>query len=89
MAFDQGLVDWVAEAMEPIGIVTQKRLFRGAALYLDGIAFAILAFDALWFKADAETDAIWDAAECPRFGFQARGSLRRGARPVGAGGSGP
>lgn len=67
MAVDQGLVDWVAEALEPLGAVTQKRLFRGAALYCDGTAFAIIAFDALWLKADAETDAIWDRAGCERF----------------------
>lgn len=40
-----------------------KRLFGGAALYLDGLAFAILAFDALWFKADAESAADWGDAE--------------------------
>ncbi|WP_342250677.1 TfoX/Sxy family protein [Sphingomonas sp. OTU376] len=63
MAIDQGLVDWVAETMEPIGTVTSKRLFGGAALYCDGLAFAILAFDALWLKADAESDAEWGDAE--------------------------
>lgn len=66
MAVDDGLADWVAEAMAPLGAITRKRLFGGAALYCDGVAFAILAFDALWLKADAETDADWDAigAEC-------------------------
>ncbi|HWK36870.1 TfoX/Sxy family protein [Sphingomonas sp.] len=67
MAFDAGLADWVAEAVAPIGTVTRKRLFGGAALYCDGIAFAILAFDALWLKADAESDAAWDAIAAPRF----------------------
>lgn len=63
MAVDQGLVEWIKEAMEPVGIVTSKRLFGGAALYLDELAFAILAFDALWFKADAESAAEWGDAE--------------------------
>lgn len=65
MAVDQGLVEWVKEAMEPFGTVTSKRLFGGAALYLDGLAFAILAFDALWLKADAESAAEW--GDTPRF----------------------
>lgn len=65
MAVDQGLVEWVKEAMEPLGTVTSKRLFGGAALYLDGLAFAILAFDALWLKADAESAAEW--GDTPRF----------------------
>ncbi|MCP4616794.1 MAG: TfoX/Sxy family protein [Bradyrhizobium sp.] len=63
MAVDQGLVEWVKEAMAPVGTVTSKRLFGGAALYLDGLAFAILAFDALWLKADAESAADWGDAE--------------------------
>lgn len=67
MAIDEGLADWVAEAVAPLGTVTRKRLFGGAALYCDGVAFAILAFDALWLKADAGSDAAWDAIGAPRF----------------------
>lgn len=67
MAADPGLIDWVAEAMEPVGHVTSKRLFGGASLYCDGLAFAIVGFDALWFKADGESDAQWDAVGAVRF----------------------
>jgi DNA transformation protein len=73
MAADPALIDWVAEAMEPIGHVTSKRLFGGAALYCDSVAFAIVAFDALWFKADAESDAAWDAIAAPRFTVEREG----------------
>ena len=73
MAADPALFDWVAEAMEPLGHVTSKRLFGGAALYCDSVAFAIVAFDALWFKADAETDAQWDAIAAPRFTVEREG----------------
>jgi len=65
MAVDEGLVEWIREAMEPIGPITRKRLFSGASLYFEGLAFAILAFDALWFKADAESAAEW--GDTPRF----------------------
>lgn len=67
MAFDQGLIDWVEEAMAPLGTVTMRKMMGGATLYLDGTIFAIVADDLLWFKADAESDATWDAADCPRF----------------------
>ncbi|MFT3977274.1 MAG: TfoX/Sxy family protein, partial [Sphingomonas bacterium] len=67
MSADAGLVDWVAEAMEPIGTVTRKRLFGGAALYCDGLTFAIVAFDCLWFKADAGSAAAWDAIGAEQF----------------------
>jgi DNA transformation protein len=69
VAFDQGLVDWVGEAMEPIGTVTLRKMMGGAVLYCDGTIFAIVDDDAVWFKSDTVSDAEWDAAGCPRFSF--------------------
>jgi DNA transformation protein and related proteins len=74
MSVDTGLIDWVAEALEPMGTVTKRNMMGGATLYLDGIVFAIVSQDgALWFKADAASDAEWDAAGCSRFTFDMGG----------------
>jgi DNA transformation protein len=73
MALDTGLVEWVREALAPIGTVTTRRMMGGATLYCDGTVFAILAFDELWFKADAESDAAWDSAGADRFTYDAKG----------------
>ena len=67
MSVDEGLYAWVEEALEPLGRVTMRKMMGGATLYLDGVIFAILDEGELWFKADAETDAIWDAQGCERF----------------------
>jgi DNA transformation protein len=67
------LVDWVAEAMEPIGTVTSRRMMGGHTLYCDGVVFCIVAFDQLWFKGDAENDAEWDAAGCEKFTYDREG----------------
>jgi len=67
MSLDEGLVDWVRECLEPMGPVTFRKMMGGATLYLDGTIFAIVAMDDLWFKADAETDAIWDDEGCEKF----------------------
>jgi DNA transformation protein len=69
MSVDQGLIDWVAEALAPMGTLSHRRMMGGATLYLDGTIFAIVADDMLWFKADGASDAIWDAAGCPRFTY--------------------
>jgi DNA transformation protein and related proteins len=73
MAADPGLIESAKEALEPLGSITHRRMFGGAALYCDGTAFAIVAFDALWFKGDAETDTIWDAQGCERFTVEMQG----------------
>ena len=71
MPLDTGLIDWVVEAMAPLGGVTHRRMMGGATLYLDGIVFAIVDGDgSLWFKGDAETDATWDEAGCARFTYE-------------------
>ena len=67
MAFDEGLYAWAQEALAPLGQVTMRRMMGGATLYLDGTVFAILDDDQVWFKADAESDAVWDAEGCERF----------------------
>jgi len=72
MAFDQGLVDWVAEAMEPVGPVTLRKMMGGATLYCDGTVFAIVLDDGLWLKSDPVSDAEWDAAGCTRFTYEMR-----------------
>lgn len=77
MSYDQGLVDWVIEALEPMGHVSTRKMMGGATLYLDGTVFAIIDSGALggylWFKADKESDALWDEAQCPRFTYDRDG----------------
>jgi DNA transformation protein len=61
-----GLYAWVREALEPMGNVTMRKMMGGATLYLDGTIFAILHGDDIWFKADKETAAVWNAEGCAK-----------------------
>ena len=67
MSVDEGLYAWVAEALEPLGRVTMRKMMGGATLYLDGTIFAILDEGELWLKSDSEADAIWDSEGCEKF----------------------
>ena len=69
MSVDEGLYAWVEEALEPLGRVSLRRMMGAAVLYLDGIVFAVLDDSELWFKADADSAAVWDEAGCERFTF--------------------
>jgi len=69
MSVDDGLLAWVGEALEPLGPVTMRRMMGAATLYLGGTVFAIQDEGEIWFKADAESDAAWDAQGCDRFTF--------------------
>ncbi|HEX8194241.1 MAG TPA: TfoX/Sxy family protein [Allosphingosinicella sp.] len=69
MSVDQGLIAWAEDALEPLGPVTMRRMMGAATLYLGGTVFAIQDEGEIWFKADAESDALWDAQGCARFTF--------------------
>jgi DNA transformation protein len=47
---DEYLV-FVQDQLRGLGEITVKRMFGGAGLYLDGVFFAIVADDVLYFKA--------------------------------------
>jgi DNA transformation protein len=64
MSVDEGLLAWVEEALEPMGRVSLRKMMGGATLYLDGAIFAIMVDGEIWFKADDESNAIWDEAGC-------------------------
>jgi DNA transformation protein len=67
MSIDEGLYTWVQDSLEPLGPVSMRKMMGGATLYLDGTIFAILVGGEIWFKADGETDAVWDAQGCEKF----------------------
>jgi len=67
MSFDESLVALVEEALEPVGTVAMRKMMGGAMLYCDGLVFALLYGDSIWFKADGDSDARWDAQGCERF----------------------
>jgi DNA transformation protein and related proteins len=67
------LIAWIEEALAPLGSVASRAMMGGRTLYCDGVIFAILADDDLWFKADATSDAVWDAAGCERFTYDMGG----------------
>jgi DNA transformation protein len=73
VSIDASLVEWIAEAMAPIGHVTMRRMFGGGALYCDGTIFALLAMDDLWFKSDVESRPLWDALGADHFTYPKKG----------------
>ncbi len=68
MSYDAGLYESTKEALAPVGYVTLRPMMGVAVLYLDGIIFAVIE-DELWFKADADSAAVWDEAGCERYSF--------------------
>jgi DNA transformation protein and related proteins len=55
MAFSKGYRDFVVEQLERVAPVTAKSMFGGVGLYAEGLFFALIAEDRLYFKVDDST----------------------------------
>jgi DNA transformation protein len=62
MAVSRDFRDFVLEQLEPAGRVTSRAMFGGVGLYLDGLFFALIDDDTLYFKADATTRVRYEQA---------------------------
>lgn len=52
MAYDPDFGEWVREHFSRLGPIEIKRMFGGAAVYANGLIFALLDDGVIWLKAD-------------------------------------
>lgn len=62
MAVSDEYLDYVIDQLEDLGSVRSKRMFGGAGLYFEGLFFALIADDVLYFKVDDSNRADYEAA---------------------------
>lgn len=67
MAADREFVTHCKELLSPLGSVRSRRMFGGHGFYVDDLFLAIIAFDRLYLKADAQTRPRFEAAGCEPF----------------------
>ena len=73
MAVSESLVALLEEELEPLGRIAFRRMFSGAGIYCDGVIFALILRDTLYFKVDADNRAAYQAEGSTPFRYQARG----------------
>jgi DNA transformation protein and related proteins len=66
-------VEFVKDQMAPLGPVVSRRMFSGAGLYLDGVIFALILRDTLYFKVDDGNRAAYEAEGLSPFSYQVNG----------------
>ncbi len=63
----EALLEQCLELLAPLGPVASRRMFGGHGLWLDGLFFALIAFDRLYLKVNASTRPAFEAAGCSPF----------------------
>ena len=62
MTVSSSFLAYVVEQLAGLGGVRSKRMFGGVGLYLDGLFFALIDDDTLYFKADDSNRARFERA---------------------------
>lgn len=71
----QVFADRVVGLLVDFGPVQQRQMFGGSGLFFHNLMFAIAVNDQLYFKAEGETRALFEARGLERFSYQQQGQL--------------
>lgn len=63
------------ELLAPLGPLRSRRMFGGWGIYVEDIFIALIAFDQLYLKADAESRPQFEAAACAPFQYEREGQV--------------
>lgn len=73
MAYDPDFGEWVREHFATLGPLEIKRMFGGAAVYANGLIFALLDDGVIWLKADEVNAPLLVEAGARQFTYPTRG----------------
>jgi len=62
-------VEFYRDLCRPLGGITMKAMFGGLCLWHEGLAFALVIEDQLFFKVDGENGPAFDERGLPRFSY--------------------
>ena len=77
MAWDRAFGDWVREHFAALGPLEVKPMFGGAAVYADGLIWALLDDGVVWLKADADNEAALRDAGARQFTYPMKDGRRQ------------
>jgi DNA transformation protein len=64
---------FLEDLFAPLGGVRFRRMFSGLGVYRDGVMFALVSDDVLYFKVDDTTRGAFEDEGCAPFRYEARG----------------
>ena len=67
MPVNKEYLDYALDQLSCLGPIAHKRMFGGVGLYFDGLFFALIDDDILYFKVDDNTRTRYEAARTKPF----------------------
>lgn len=72
MAVRPETIAFLEDQLSGVGPVSIRRMFGGAGVFIDGLMFALVVEDALYFKVDASTSPDFEAEGSEAFSYQTK-----------------
>jgi DNA transformation protein and related proteins len=76
MAPSADFLAFLKDQLHGLGSITTRRMFSGAGLYCDGMIFALILRDTLYFKVDDGNRTAYVAEGLAPFSYEAGGQTR-------------
>lgn len=73
MRVSDGFLALLQDQLSDLGTVTARRMFSGAAVYIDGVIFALAIDDVLYLKTDDDSRVAFEAEGLEPFSFVKQG----------------
>jgi DNA transformation protein len=71
-----GFKEFLEDQFSVVDGASLRRMFGGLGVFHDGIMFALVDHDTLYFRADAETIPLFEAEGCEQFVYEAAKTKR-------------
>lgn len=72
MSASREFCEHVTDLLSGFGPVAVRRMFGGAGVYRDGVMFALIAYDTLYFKVDDATRQDYERAGMGPFTYEGK-----------------
>lgn len=66
-------IDYILELLSPNGEITARSMFGGHGIYKNGIIFALIISDELYFKVDESNEPQYRKLDSEPFTYEAKG----------------
>ena len=76
MPYSPEFRDYLLDLLAPLEAIEAKRMFGGAGLFYQGVMFALIAQDVVYFKVDDRNQGRYEAAGMAPFTYQRAGKAR-------------
>jgi len=68
-------LDYIIDCLSPFGSITSRAMFGGYGLYNEGVIFAVIIKDELYFKATKETEEFFKSKGSNKFTYQGKNGI--------------